>query len=69
MNKDTGQRQTFAFTMETHSDSLDHEADVANVLELGALVDGIDGLDVTGDLSKNAGKHGKKEWKNSVQLS
>lgn len=37
---------------ETHPDSLHHEADVANVLELGALVDGVNGLDVAGDLEQ-----------------
>lgn len=37
---------------ETHPDSFHHEADVADVLELGALVDGINGLDVTGDLKQ-----------------
>lgn len=37
---------------ETHPDSFHHEADVADVLELGALVDGINSLDVTGDLKQ-----------------
>lgn len=35
---------------ETHPDSLHHEADVADAHEVGALVDGVDGLDVAGDL-------------------
>lgn len=37
---------------EAHPDPLHHEADVADVLELGALVDGVDGLDVAGDLKR-----------------
>lgn len=37
---------------ETHPDSFHHEADVADVLELGPLIDGINGLDVTGDLKQ-----------------
>lgn len=35
---------------ETHPDSFHHEADVADAHEVGALVDGVDGLDVAGDL-------------------
>lgn len=34
----------------THPDSFHHEADVADSHEVGALVDGVDGLDVAGDL-------------------
>lgn len=37
---------------ETHPDSFHHEADVANAHEVGPLIDGIDGLDMTGDLKE-----------------
>lgn len=37
--------------MSAHPYSLDHEADIADAHEICALVDGIDGLDVIGDLS------------------
>lgn len=35
---------------ETHPDSFHHEADVADAHEVGALVDGVNGLDMAGDL-------------------
>lgn len=35
---------------ETHPDSFHHETDVSDAHEVGALVDGVDGFDVAGDL-------------------
>lgn len=37
---------------DTDPDSFHHEADVADAHEVGALVDGVDGLDVAGDLRR-----------------
>lgn len=49
-----GKRANFTLKRkkEAHPDPFHHEADVADVLELGALIDGVDGLDVTGDLKR-----------------
>lgn len=41
---------TGLYEEKTHSDPFHHEADVANAHEVSALVDGIDGSDMTGDL-------------------
>lgn len=52
MSPEKGGRVQTPLKKETHPDPLHHEADVANVLELGALIDGVDGLHVTGDLKR-----------------
>lgn len=51
LSKTTGNVQSSP-KREAHPDPFHHEADVADVLELGALIDGVDGLDVTGDLKR-----------------
>ena len=47
VQKDHGQ---MVYSSHTHPDPFHHEADVANAHEVCALVDGIDGLHMAGDL-------------------
>lgn len=50
--KETRQTHTY-----TYPDPLDHKADVADALEVCALIDRVDGLHVTGDLLEQTAQY------------
>jgi len=52
VNQDCNMNLTAAYQHRTHPDPFHHEADVADPNKVCALIDGIDGLDVTGDLKQ-----------------